>query len=363
MVATVTIVDGLHTPKDLARQAKLHYVTGEMPGITRRRAGRGFVYLSTEGQVLRDQDDLRRIHKLGIPPAWTNVWICPLADGHLQATGYDAKGRKQYRYHDEWRQVSNCTKFDKLLHFGRVLPRLRRRIEADLGQPILSRDKVVATVVRLLDETLMRVGNETYVRENESFGIATLRDDHVEIDGASVRFQFRGKAGKHHTVGLQDRRLARIVQRCQDIPGQELFQYRNDHGEYQPLDSADVNAYLQEVTGQPFTAKDFRTWKGTTLATERFAQADPTINAAKRRRVVSETIGQVAGALGNTVTICKKYYVHPRIVELFLEAGFPEVFADFKPRRTRWLSTDEQRLLHLLHHLTRASRGVKLKRV
>lgn len=356
MIATTRLVDGLHTPQHLARQAELHHVTGMMPGITRRRAGRGFAYLSPEGKVLKNAEELERIRKLGIPPAWTNVWICPLPDGHLQATGYDAKGRKQYRYHEQWRHISNCTKFEKLLHFGQMLPKIRWQVEVDLGRTALVREKVVATVVHLLDETLMRVGNEAYVRENQSFGIATLRDDHVEIDGASVRFQFRGKGGKYHAVGLEDRRLARIVQHCQDIPGQELFQYRNGDGKYRPLDSSDVNEYLQQVTGQRFTAKDFRTWKGTALAIERFSKARSATTPSKRRRVVSETIGEVAAALGNTVTICKKYYVHPRLVELFLEGRFPEVCADFKPRPKKWLSDYEQTLVHILHRLQRRSR-------
>jgi DNA topoisomerase-1 len=356
MIAATGLVDGLHTPQDLAKQAQLHYVSGEMAGIRRRRAGRGFVYLSPEGRVVKDKPSLERFRKLGIPPAWTNVWICPRPDGHLQATGYDAKGRKQYRYHEQWHHTSNCTKFERLLHFGRMLPKIRWQVELDLGQPALSREKVVATVVRLLDETLMRVGNEAYVRENQSFGIATLRDEHVEIDGATVRFQFRGKAGKFHTVGLEDRRLAKIVQHCQDIPGQELFQYRNGDGDYHPLDSADVNEYLQELTGQPFTAKDFRTWKGTALATERFAKALSATTNSKRRRVVSETIGEVAAALGNTVVICKKYYVHPGLIELYLEGRFSEACADFKPRRKRWLSDYEQMLLHILSRLNRRPR-------
>lgn len=359
MVATARFVDGLHTPQHLAQQAALHYVTGATLGITRRRAGRGFVYLSPEGEVLKDKEELERIRKLGIPPAWKNVWICPRPDGHLQATGFDVRGRKQYRYHEQWRAISNCTKFEKLLHFGRLLPKLRWQVEVDLGRPALTREKVIATIVHLLDETLMRVGNEAYVRENQSFGIATLRDDHVEIRGASIRFRFRGKGGKYHAIGLEDRRLARIVQHCQDIPGQELFQYPNDDGEYHPLDSADVNEYLQEIAGQPFTAKDFRTWKGSALATERFSLARSVTTSSKRRRVVSETIGEVAAALGNTVTICKKYYVHPQLVELFLEGRFQEICADFRPRPKRWLSDYEQMLVHILQRL-RPRRRAKL---
>jgi DNA topoisomerase-1 len=253
-------------PGQSARAAGLRYVTDRAPGISRRRSGKGFAYRAPDGRTLRDAAARRRIQTLAVPPAWTDVWICPDPSGHLQATGRDARGRKQYRYHPQWREVRDETKFGRLVAFAEGLPALRRRVQEDLARPGLPREKVLAAVVRLLGTTLLRVGNEEYARANQSFGLTTLRDRHAAVEGATVRFCFRGKSGKEVRVDIQDRRLARVVKRCRELPGQELFQYVDDDGQQQSVGSGDVNAYLREVTGEELSAKDFRTWGGTVLA-------------------------------------------------------------------------------------------------
>jgi DNA topoisomerase-1 len=256
-------------PEATAEEAGLRYVNDAMPGIRRRRAGRGFTYAGTDGRRLTDRRVLARIRALAIPPAWTDVWICPIARGHLQATGRDARGRKQYRYHARWREVRDEAKYGRMVAFGQALPRIRRRVEADLALPGLPRERVLAAVVRLLEKTAVRVGNEEYARENRSFGLTTLRNRHAEVGTSRIRFRFRGKGGKETEVELNDRRLARIVARCQELPGQALFTYLDEDGEPRTVDSADVNEYLREISGEEFTAKDFRTWAGTVLATPR----------------------------------------------------------------------------------------------
>jgi DNA topoisomerase-1 len=313
-----------------ARLAGLRYVSDATPGIHRRRQGHGFSYRDAAGRPLRDRGERRRIAALAIPPAWTGVWICPAANGHLQATGRDARGRKQYRYHPDWRAVRDETKFGRMVAFGEALPRLRARLERDLALPGLARDKVLATVVRLLETTLIRVGNEEYARDNRSFGLTTLRNRHVTVDGSTLSFHFRGKSGKDHTVAVADRRLARVVRACRDLPGHELFQYVDESGARQAVDSADVNDYLRTVTGEDFSAKDFRTWGGTVLAlaallagecgTGEAAGAGEAAAAAPRdaRQVVNAAIKQVAARLGNRPAICRKYYVHPGVIEAFL---------------------------------------------
>jgi DNA topoisomerase-1 len=311
-------------PEAAARAAKsvgLRYVTDAMPGITRRRAGRAFSYRDPQGRVIRERKELARIRALAIPPAWTGVWICPRADGHLQATGRDARGRKQYRYHQEWRSVRDAHKFDRTLIFARALPRIRARVEADLRRPGLPREKVLATIVRLLETTLIRVGNAEYARDNRSYGLTTFRDRHVEFDGAELAFEFRGKSGKLHRVSLRDRRLARIVRACQELPGQELFQYVDAEGVRRDVDSADVNAYLQEITGEPFTAKDFRTWAGTVLASLALSEFESFDSQAAAKRNLTRGIEQVAGRLGNTVAVCRKSYIHPAILEAYLDGS------------------------------------------
>ncbi|HEV3075446.1 MAG TPA: DNA topoisomerase IB [Thermoanaerobaculia bacterium] len=328
-----------------ARLAGLRHVTDAKPGIRRRRRGTGFSYLDPAGQPLRDPRERRRIDALAVPPAWTEVWICPLANGHLQATGRDARGRKQYRYHPHWRAVRDETKFGRMVAFGEALPRLRTRLDSDLALPGLPREKVLAAVVKLLGTTLIRVGNEEYARENESFGLTTMRSRHVDIAGATLRFRFRGKSGREHEVAISDRRLARVVRACRELPGHELFQYVDESGERQAVDSADVNEYLRDVTGEDFTAKDFRTWGGTVLALaalcaagavrpaaqdgeeeddeECEAGAPPSARGANRereaRRAIVEAVKRVAAQLGNRPAICRKYYVHPAVIAAFLD--------------------------------------------
>ncbi len=308
-------------PLVAAKAAGLRYVSDQAPGLTRKRAGRGFTYLDAAGKTVRDAEALRRIKALAIPPAWRDVWICPLPNGHLQATGRDAKGRKQYRYHARWHAVRDETKFERLAAFGRALPVVRQITERDLSLPGLCRRKVLATVVRLLETTLIRVGNEEYARTNGSFGLTTLRDRHVNISGASLRFQFRGKSGVSHAIDLNDRRLAKIVRSCRDLPGQELFQYLDGEGQPQTIGSAEVNDYLRELTGEDFTAKDFRTWAGTVLALAALrVRCDFTSQTAAKRNVV-RALECVAQRLGNTPTICRKSYVHPLVVQLYLQGA------------------------------------------
>jgi DNA topoisomerase-1 len=304
-----------------AASAGLRYVTDAMPGLTRKRAGRAFSYRDPQGRVLKERKDLARIRALAIPPAWTDVWICPHPNGHLQATGRDARGRKQYRYHNEWRAIRDSHKFDRILIFARALPGIRARLEADMRRQGLPREKVLATIVRLLETTLIRVGNAEYARDNKSYGLTTFRDRHVEFDGAELAFEFRGKSGKPHKVSLRDRRLARIVRACQELPGQELFQYIDAEGVRRDVNSADVNAYLQEITGEPFTAKDFRTWAGTVLASLALSEFETFDTQAAAKRNLTRGIEQVAGRLGNTVAVCRKSYIHPAILDSYLDGS------------------------------------------
>jgi DNA topoisomerase I len=306
-------------PVASARLAGLRYVSEDLPGIRRRRAGRGFVYFGSDGDRVREPETLRRIKALVIPPAWRDVWICPVATGHLQAVGRDARGRKQYRYHARWRQVRDETKYTRMLVFARALPRIRARVAEDLARPGLSRAKVLATVVRLLETTLIRVGNEEYVRANKSFGLTTLRARHVDVNGAELRFAFRGKGGKEHAVGVRDPRVARIVRRLQELPGQEVFQYLDADGSRRTIDSADVNAYLHEITGEDFTAKDFRTWAGTVLAALALAEVREFATPREAKRNVVRAIDRVAARLGNTPAICRKSYVHPEVLQAYLD--------------------------------------------
>jgi DNA topoisomerase I len=306
-------------PVESARRAGLRYVSETGPGFHRRRAGRGFVYVAAGGRRVRAARTLRRIRALVIPPAWRDVWICASPAGHIQAIGRDARGRKQYRYHSRWRQVRDETKYTRMLAFARALPRIRARAGRDLDRPGLTRDRVLATVVWLLDATLIRVGNEAYARANGSFGLTTLRDRHVAVRGADVRFSFRGKGGKEHVVGVRDRRLAGIIRRLQDLPGQELFQYLGEDGDRRTLDSGDVNAYLHEITGEEFTAKDFRTWAGTVLAARALAEVREFRTAREARRNIVRAVERVAARLGNTPAICRKCYVHPEVLQAYLD--------------------------------------------
>ena len=306
-------------PVESAQAAGLRYVTDDEPGIRRRKRGKGFTYADPQGRAVKDEKTLERIRKLAIPPAWTDVWICSRPNGHLQATGRDARGRKQYRYHADWREVRDETKFGRMIAFGEALPKLHERLEQDMSQRGLGREKVLATVVKLLETTLIRVGNKEYVKQNNSFGLTTLRDRHVDVDGSTLRFELRGKSGKEHAVEVQDRRLARIVKQCRDLPGQKLFQYLDENKERQSVSSEDVNAYLRETTGEDFTAKDFRTWGGTVLALSALLEVGACESEREASKAVVEAVKRVAGQLGNRPAICRKYYVHPVVIQSFLE--------------------------------------------
>jgi DNA topoisomerase I len=329
-------------PGEAADAAQLRYVSDARPGLQRVRHRRAFRYVGADGQPVRDLLTLRRIRSLAIPPAWTQVWICPVTHGHIQAVGRDARGRKQYRYHARWRAVRDEAKFDRVIQFGRALPAIRERVEQDLGRPGLPREKVLASVVRLLETTLIRVGNVEYARENRSYGLTTLRTRHVTVEGARLRFEFRGKGGKPHTVDVSDRLLAGVVRRCQDLPGHELFQYLDEAGQRQAIDSADVNAYLREIGGEEFTAKDFRTWGGTVLAA--LALAASSEEGDSRRRLTTAVV-EVAARLGNTPAICRKCYIHPDIVAAHADGTLA---AGLGGRPSRGLSPEEASVLRLL---------------
>jgi DNA topoisomerase I len=300
-----------------AARAGLVYVTDAFAGIRRQRAGTGWTYFAPNGIRIRDKAKRQRLKSLAIPPAWTDVWICPDPDGHIQATARDARGRKQYRYHAQYREACDRSKFRRMLEFSEVLPRLRERVERDLRAEDLSRRQIVATVIRLLDKTLIRVGNDEYARENRSFGLTTLRRRHVEVEGQSLRFSFRGKSGVEHNVAVNDLKLARIVQRCMDLPGTELFQFLDAAGKRQTISSDDVNAHLREITGSDITAKDFRTWGGTMHAAIALRAMGPAPSKREADRNVIRAVDEVSERLGNTRAVCRKYYVHPAILEAY----------------------------------------------
>ena len=303
--------------RDIARAAGLRYVTDAKPGITRARTADGFAYFDAAGRPLENDADLARIKALAIPPAWEAVWISPAANGHLQATGRDARGRKQYRYHASWRAIRDEAKYDRMLDFARALPAIRERTDKDLSRPGLPRDKVLAAVVRLLEVTLIRVGNEEYARENKSFGLTTLRTRHVNVSGSTLRFSFRGKHGKQHEVGIRNRKLANVVKRLEELPGQELFQYVDADGETQSIESSDVNQYLREITGRDFTAKDFRTWGGTILAALALHELGGFDTETEAKHRVLRATEFVAHRLGNTPAICRKCYIHPAVFDAY----------------------------------------------
>jgi DNA topoisomerase-1 len=300
-------------------QGQLTYVNDNDPGITRRRAGRSFSYRRPDGTLVKDAETLGRIRKLAIPPAYTDVWICPDARGHIQATGRDVKGRKQYRYHPDWGEARGETKYHRAIEFAKVLPTLRERVEADLSKPGLRKEKVVATVVRLLELTLIRVGNSEYAKQNKSFGLTTLRDRHVKVDGSEIRFKFKGKSGIEHEAGLKDRRLARIVRASQEVPGQHLFQWVDKEGVRHEIGSADVNAYLREAIGEDFSAKDFRTWAGTVAAAQALLGQEPPRTATEAKKVLAATAKTVAARLGNTPAVSRKAYIHPAVFEAYTD--------------------------------------------
>jgi DNA topoisomerase I len=356
----VGAVAALHEPRGAARSAGLQYVTDHSPGIRRRRVGKGLRYVTLQGATLRDRSALDRIRSLAIPPAWTDVWICANALGHLQATGRDARSRKQHRYHPRWRRVRDEAKFDRILEFAAALPALRARIAKDMSGTALSRARVVAAVVQLLEKTLIRVGNDEYARDNRSFGLTTMHGGHAKVSGSTIRFRFRGKSRKFHDVSFSDARLARIVRRCQELPGRELFQYLDEDGRVQDIGSADVNDYLRAVTGRDFTAKDFRTWLGTVLAAQALQELAAFTSESHARRNVLAAIDAVAGILGNTRSVCRKCYVHPAILDAYLDRTLAqELAAKVSQRLTdsgRSLGRTETVVLALLQRRLRAER-------
>jgi DNA topoisomerase-1 len=341
-------------PSDSAKVAGLRYVSDDRPGIRRVRRRAGFSYLGLDGKPLANARELARIRKLAIPPAYTDVWICTDPLGHLQATGRDARGRKQYRYHPRWREVRDETKFDRMVAFARALPAIRKAVASDLARPGLPREKVLATVISLLESTMIRVGNEEYAKQNESYGLTTLQDDHVRISGDTLRFSFRGKSGREHTVSVRDKKLARIVRQVRDLPGQELFHYIDDDGASAAISSQDVNAYLREIANDDFTAKDFRTWEGTLACALALASERVELKSEGQARVVA-AIKAVSERLGNTPAVCKKSYIHPGVIEEFLAKGALEL-VERKPRPalargSAELGQDESRVLAFIEKL------------
>jgi len=330
-----------------ALPSDLHYVDDTQPGIRRKKQRGKFCYFDPAGQRITDPDEIRRINALAVPPAYTDVWICADPRGHLQATGRDARGRKQYRYHPRWREVRDLDKYSRLRDFGLALPKLRKQLEALLAAPGFSRDKVMATVITLLDATLIRVGNTQYARDNHSYGLTTLRNRHVEINGSAILFQFRGKSGVEHQITVKDRRLARIIKRCQEIPGQNLFQYLDENGERHSITSSDVNAYLQTLTGADFTAKDYRTWAGSALALAVLRELQWQPESEAKRHVV-EMVKNVARQLGNTPAVCRKCYIHPAVLEGFVLGTLAQLP---KPRMRKGLRAEEVGLAMLLEKL------------
>ncbi len=311
-------------PEEAAEEAGLRYVSDDRPGYTRKKRGQKFVYFDTEGKEIKDEKRILRLNRLAIPPAYANVWICPSPNGHLQATGRDARGRKQYRYHERWREERDENKYEKMIIFAQALPKIRRRLNRDLKRRGLPREKVIATVVQLLERTFIRIGNEEYAKENKSFGLTTMRNRHVAVRGGNVRFRFRGKSGIEHDIDTDDRRVAKIVKQLQELPGQEVFQYLDDKGERHHVTSDDVNDYLHEVTGEEFTAKDFRTWAGTVMAAMALRAQELFENKSQAKKNVKAAISAVAKMLGNTPTVCRKCYVHPAVLETYLDGNLIE---------------------------------------
>ncbi len=349
---TMEPVEIVTDPVQSARAAGLRYVYDSKPGITRKKAAKGFRYVGVDGKPVRDAEVLGRIKSLVIPPAWVDVWICAIANGHLQATGRDARGRKQSRYHPNWRKTRDEVKYERMMLFGEALPAIRERVEHDLGRHGLSRLKILATIVRLLETTFIRVGNVEYARENKSYGLTTMLNRHVDIHGTTMTFKFKGKSGVQHTIDVSDRRLARIVKTCRDTPGYELFQYLDEEGDPHTIDSADVNDYLHEITGQHFTAKDFRTWAGTVLACMVLREFEAFESQTQAKKNIVSAIQSVSSKLGNTPSVCRKCYVHPEVIESYLSGAMVETLKTLRapkpPRPTHALHDEEYALMHLL---------------
>jgi len=345
---------------EAAREAGLVYSTDDEPGIRRRRRGRSFEYVGPDGKLVRDRAVLDRIRSLVIPPAWDNVWISTRARGHLQATGRDARGRKQHRYHQRWRDERDANKFERMAGFGAALPRIRRRVAKDLRRPGLPMEKVVATIVRLLETTYIRIGNEEYARQNNSFGLTTLRNRHVDVKGSTVRFLFKGKGGVEVALGVTDRRVASVIKRCEELPGQNLFQYLDPDGQRRTVTSDDVNAYLREATGDDYTAKDFRTWAGTVLAACALRDVADFESETEAKKKVVEAIDGVARKLGHTRAVCRRSYVHPVVIDTFLEGRLQRALSLAIARRPSRLNADEMAVLSLLRRT--AHRKVRKER-
>jgi DNA topoisomerase-1 len=342
-------------PQESAQAAGLRYVTDARPGIRRKKAAKGFRYVNPDGTPVRDKAVLGRIKSLVIPPAWADVWISTQANGHLQATGRDQRGRKQSRYHPKWREVRDETKYERMGLFAKALPIIREHVEQDLSLPGLPRQKVLATIIKLMEQTHIRVGNAEYARENKSYGLTTMRNKHVDVKGSNITFSFQGKSGVKHTISLADRRLATIIKRCADIPGYELFQYIGEEGEHRTVDSSDVNEYLREISGDHFTAKDFRTWAGSVLACDMLRELGPFTTATEAKKNVVEAIKAVASRLGNTPSVCRKCYVHPAVLEAYLGGMSPGEIKEKKreieeeiAEHSAALRREEQALMDLL---------------
>lgn len=351
-LSTAVPIPAVPDEKQSARKAGLHYAIPKGVGIRRRRAGSGFIYLDENGKVIRDQETLARIRSLVIPPAYRDVWISPDPDGHIQAVGWDAKGRKQYRYHPEYRKIRDLVKFDRMQAFGRVLPRIRRTVDRDLKRRGMPKRKVLAAIVKLLDTTYIRIGNEEYAEDNGSFGLTTLRNRHVEILGEVLKFKFRGKSGQNHEIKLRDAGLARLLRKCQCIPGSALFQYIDEHGDPANVESGDVNDYLREISGGDFTAKDFRTWGGTCLAANYLLQKGVSEAAKDVKTTLVEVVKDVSTKLGNKPATCKKYYIHPTILETYSAGKLCEIANGYRNGATSYLY--ERIVLSLLGPLKRA---------
>lgn len=353
-VTTLPVPDEVQS----AKQAGLRYMIPKGPGIRRVSAGEGFRYIGPDDKPIDDEETLARIKSLVIPPAWSSVWVCPRADGHIQAIGWDAKGRKQYRYHPQYRAARDLVKFDRMQAFGKALPRIRQVVDRDLNRSGMQKRKVLAAVVKLLETTFIRIGNEEYAEENGSFGLTTLRNQHCQILGGVLKFKFRGKSGQHHEITLEDKRLARIIRKCKDIPGSSLFEYLDEDGQPQSLESGDVNAYLREISGGDFTAKDFRTWGGTCLAAnfllEELQEQQPDDTTAKAAKTaLVDVVKNVACKLGNKPATCKKYYIHPAILESFTAGTLHTIAEKFRDSRKKLQY--EQLVLSLIRPLKRAA--------
>ncbi len=338
------------TNEEAAEYAGLIYVTDAGSGIRRRRSGNGFRYVNGDGRAIKDKDAVKRIKALAVPPAWTDVWICAKANGHIQATGRDARGRKQYRYHSRFREVRERTKYHHMLAFAERPPVIRSRVQEHLALPGLSREKVLATVVHLLEATLIRVGSDEYARANKSYGLTTLKNRHVEVSGSALKFNFKGKSGRVWRLNVRDRRIAKVIRACQELPGQDLFQYVDENGDHRNVTSTDVNAYLHEIGGEDITAKDFRTWHGTVLAAVALQDSETFDSEAGAKRNVRDAIESVAARLGNTPTICRKCYIHPEVIVTYVEGALLLDVKDKVERELAALSPEEAAVLTLLRH-------------